>query len=157
MNRHLEDRSITAAVAGLELGTRALEHLASCLSCRQQVRSMREVIEECHRITAAEAPDWDRQRLEILRALPAPITRPERRSLWMRPLLAAAAVILVVVGIGVLRWPFSQHGGRTGSDLPVEQILAEANAALADDTIPGFESIDFGVDDLESIVNNGAS
>ena len=157
MNRHLDDHAITAAVAGLELETWAEEHLASCLSCRQQVRSMQELFDERRERLMGEAPDWERQRQEVLQRLPAPVVGPLRRSSWMRPILAAAAVILVVVGIGLLRRPFSQNGSHAGSELPVEQILAEVNAALADDTIPGFESIDFGVSDLESIVNNGAS
>ena len=42
-----------------------------------------------------------------------------------------------------------------GSELPVEQILAEVDAMLADDSIPGFELIDPGLDD--AIYENGAS
>jgi len=157
MNRHLDDHAITAAVAGLELETWAEEHLASCLSCRQQVRSMQELFDERREHLMAEAPDWERQRQEVMGRLPAPVVRSLQRPRWMRPMLAAAAVILVVVGLSVLRRPFSQNEGHAGSELAVEQILAEVNAALADDTIPGFEPIDFGVGDLESIVNNGAS
>ena len=40
-------------------------------------------------------------------------------------------------------------------ELPVEQILAEVDAVLADDTIPGFELIDPGLD--EEFYENGAS
>ncbi len=42
-------------------------------------------------------------------------------------------------------------------DLAIEQILAEVDAVLADDSLPGFESIDPGVDDPASIFENGTS
>ena len=38
-----------------------------------------------------------------------------------------------------------------------EQILAEVDAALADDTIPGFELIDPGVSTTDEMIANGAS
>jgi hypothetical protein len=41
------------------------------------------------------------------------------------------------------------------SELPVEQILDEVDAMLADDSIPGFEVIDQGMDD--AIFENGTS
>jgi len=41
------------------------------------------------------------------------------------------------------------------SELPVEQILAEVDAMLADDSIPGLELIDQEMDD--AIFENGTS
>ena len=157
MNRHLDHDEITAAVAGLEPSARTEDHLASCLSCRQQVHDMRELIAARHDLLAEEAPDWERQRQEILLRLPsaaAARSRPYPR--WLRPMLAAAAVLLVVVGLRLMRLPAEGDGSAT-SELAVEQILAEVDAVLADQAIPGFESIDPGMDDLKKLFSNGAS
>ncbi len=40
MKTHLEDHEFTAAVEGLELAPEAAEHLAACISCRQQVAAL---------------------------------------------------------------------------------------------------------------------
>ena len=42
------------------------EHLGSCVSCRRQVSAMREVIDARLEDLEAEAPDWERQRQEIM-------------------------------------------------------------------------------------------
>ena len=44
-----------------------------------------------------------------------------------------------------------------GDELAVEEILAEMDALLADDSIPGFEVIDPWVGELETDIENGAS
>ena len=134
MKSHLEEHEITAAVAGLELEAAVEEHLGSCVSCRRQVSAMREVIDARLEDLEAEAPDWERQRQEIMLQLPpTPMARPKRR-LWTPAPTADPGVI---------------------SELPVEQILAEVDAMLADDSIPGFELIDQGMDD--AIFDNGTS
>lgn len=157
MKSHLDEHEITAAVAGLELEPEATEHLGSCLSCRQQVSAMREAIDERLRDLEAEAPDWDRQREEIMARLPAaPATVQKRRRRWTGPLLAAAAVLVAAIGLRSLWAPApSVVENGTASELPVEQILAEVDAVLADDSIPGFEIIDPGLED--AIYENGAS
>ena len=155
MSMHLEEHEITSAVAGLELEPAAWEHLAACLSCRQRVASMRELIEARRLRLEAGAPDWERQRQEVLSRLPSALAAgPERRRWWSRPLLAVAAVLVAAIGLKVL-WTPPPNDPVAGSELPVEQILAEVDAMLADDSIPGFELIDQGLDD--AIYENGAS
>jgi hypothetical protein len=157
MKTHLEEHEITAAVAGLELEPEAAEHLGSCLSCRQQVSAMREAIDERRQHLEAEAPDWDRQRQEIMAKLPVtPTIRPQRRRWWTRPVLAAAAILVAAIGLRALWAPAPVVvDNEAASELPVEQILAEVDAVLADDSIPGFEIIDPGLED--AIYENGAS
>ena len=75
----------------------------------------------------------------------------------MRPLLAAAAVLLMVIGLRVLWVPGTPVEPQANGEIAVEEILAEVDAVLANDDLPGFESIDPGVSDLESILENGAS
>ncbi len=158
MNTHLEDSDFTAAVAGLELAPDAERHLATCLSCRQHVAEMKELIGARRRELVDGAPDWDRQRREILMQLPgASATAPSKARRWMRPLLAAAAVLLMVIGVRVLWVPGTPVEPQANGEIAVEEILAEVDAVLADDYLPGFESIDPGVSDLESILENGAS
>ena len=156
MKTHLEENELTAVVAGLELEAAAEEHLGSCVSCRRQVSAMRDVIDARRGDLEAEAPDWVRQRREIMSQLPpAPAVRPMRRSPWTRPLLAIAAVLVAAVGLRALWTPAPMADPGVVSELPVEQILAEVDAMLADDSIPGFELIDQGMDD--AIFENGAS
>jgi len=155
MKNHLEEHEITAAVAGLELEAATEEHLGSCVSCRRQVSAMREVIDARLEGLEAEAPDWERQRQEIMLQLPGtPMARPRRRR-WTRPLLAVAAVLVAAIGLRALWAPTPVVEPGVPSELPVEQILAEVDAMLADDSIPGFELIDQGMDD--AIFENGTS
>jgi anti-sigma factor RsiW len=156
MNMHLEEHEITSVVADLDVEPAAEEHLASCMSCRQRVVSMRELIDARRQRLEAEAPDWERQRQEVLLRLPSALTAgPERRRWWTRPLLAVAAVLVAAIGLRALWMPLPPSDPVAGSELPVEQILAEVDAMLADDSIPGFELIDQGLDD--AIYENGAS
>ena len=157
MKTHLDEHEITAAVAGLELEPAAVEHLGSCLSCHQQVAALREAIEGRRQQLEDEAPDWDRQHEEIMLRLPSvPPVHTARRRAWTRPLLAVAAVLVAAIGLRSL-WapaPVVVDNG-TASDLPVEQILAEVDAMLAEVSIPGFEIIDRGLED--ALYENGAS
>ena len=158
MNTHLEDRHITAAVAGLELEPDVERHLASCVSCRQQVVEMKELIDARRGEIESGAPDWERQRREILLRLPeAPVMASPMRRRWVRPLLAAAAVLLMVIGLRVLWVPGTPVTPVVDGEIAVEEILAEVDAVLADEYLPGFESIDPGVSDPESIFENGSS
>lgn len=158
MNTHLDEQHITAAIAGLELEPGVREHLATCLSCRQQVAAFTDLIDARGEQMAAEMPDWDRQRAEILLRLPAiPAGRSAKSRRWLRPLIAAAAVVIVVVGLELLWSPTPTGDPVVELEVPIEQILADVDAVLSDDSLPGFESIDPGFDDLESIFGNGAS
>jgi hypothetical protein len=156
MKKHLDEREITTAVAGLELEVVAAEHLARCLSCRQRVSAMHEVIDARRRDLEAETPDWERQRQEILLRLPPELAvRPTQRRVRMRPLFAVAAVVVVAIGLRIIWAPAPPAEPVAGTELPVEQILAEVDAMLADDSIPGFELIEPGLED--AIYENGAS
>ncbi len=156
MNKHLDEQQITSAIAGLELDAEAAEHLGSCLSCRQRVSAMRELIGARRQDLETDAPDWERQQQEVLARLPtAAINRPARRRVWTRPLLAVAAVLVAAIGLRALWLPAPAVDPGSDSELPVEQILAEVDAVLADDSIPGFELIDPGIED--AIYENGTS
>ncbi len=155
--RHLDNDELAAAIAGLELEAGVAEHLASCLSCRRQVEETRALFERRRQLLAEDEPDWQRQRREILRRLPTAAVVPIRRTArWLRPALAAAAVVLVVLGLGLLRRG-APHGGEKAPEIAVEQILADVDAVLDDDAIPGFESIDPGMANLEKMYANRAS
>jgi anti-sigma factor RsiW len=154
MKTHVTDEVLAAVVAGLEVSPEAAEHLSSCLSCRHEVAELRRFVADRRDGMAAESPDWRRQRREVMARLADTPTDSATARWWLRPLLAAAAVLVVAVGVSLLM----PHGGTTPpatDDLAVEQILAEVDAVLADDSLPGFESIDPGVDDPASILENG--
>ncbi len=155
MKTHLEESEFTAAVAGLELETAAEAHLGSCLSCRQEVSSMREMIDAQRHRLEAEAPDWERQRHEIMLRLPS--LPSVHRVRWARPLLAAAAVFLLVIGLEVLWAPPPADESTVVTELQVEEILAEVDAMLADDSIPGLEIIDPGLEDPQIVLDNPRS
>ena len=155
--KHLDNNELAAAIAGLELEAGAEEHLASCMSCRRQVHETRELIARRRQLLLEDEPDWQRQRHEILLRLPTTSVTPRKpHSRWLRPVLAAAAVLLVVLGLGLMRRN-TPHGGQEVPAVAVEQILADVDAVLDDDTIPGFESIDPGIANLEKMYANGAS
>jgi hypothetical protein len=156
MKHHLEEHEMTAAVAGLELDAAAEKHLGSCLSCRQRASAMRDLIDARRQDLEADAPDWERQRQEVLLRLPSvPAAQSARRRFWARPLLAVAAVLVAAIGLRALWMPAPPVDLAVDSELPVEQILAEVDAVLADDSIPGLELIDPGLED--GINGNGTS
>jgi hypothetical protein len=154
MKSHLDEHEITTAVSGLGLEPAAEEHLASCLSCRQQVSSMRELVDARRQGLEAGVPDWDQQRQEVLLRLSSASTAGERYRRWVRPWLALAAILVAAIGLRML-WTPPPADRATNAELPVEQILAEVDAVLADDSIPGFELIERGLDD--AVFENGAS
>jgi anti-sigma factor RsiW len=157
MKTHLTDDEFAAAVAGLEIASRAAEHMSSCVSCRQEVAELQRFVAKRRDGIAAESPDWQEQRQAVMAHLadtPTAGCAPARR--WLRPLLAAAALLVVAVGVGLLMPPGTAAPPAT-DNLAVEQILAEVDAVLADDSLPGFESIDPGVEDPASIFENGTS
>jgi anti-sigma factor RsiW len=157
MTQHLEDHEVDAAVAGLGLDKAARDHLDHCIECRRKVAAIEELIDARRGEMTGQEPDWEAQREAVLDRLPhAAPSAPVPRRGWWRPALAVAAVTVMAVGVGLL----SPRGVELPSDLSdaaVEEILAEVEAVLADDSIPGFELIDPGYDDLESYLTNGTS
>lgn len=155
--KHLDDAQIAAAVAGLEMDGPGQEHLSSCVECHRQVGEMRDAIGARRLQMELTTPDWDAQRAAVLGRLtagpPAPAV-PSRR--WWRPAMAAAAALLVVTAV-VLVGPRTTEMASSGADLPVAEILAEVEVLLDDDSIPGFEVIDPGVEALEGVLANGNS
>lgn len=156
MTTHLTDLEIAAAIAGEKLDPRAAEHWAECVSCRQQARDLERLLEARRAQLADGAPDWQAQRDAVLaRLAPRPVELGARRARpWLRPALALAATVLITVGLGLL-WP--DPAPTATGELPVADILAEAEALLASDEIPGFAVIDPGLDTLSRVGENGTS
>jgi anti-sigma factor RsiW len=151
--RHLDEDELTAAVAGTELDGAVREHLAECLVCHRQVAALRELIEARQDELAEQAPDWEAQRDAVMERM-CETARGRSRRRWLRPALAAAAAVAMAVGVGVLQL---DNGNGVDRDLKVEEILAEAEALLEDNSIPGFEVIDPGLDELVDYLANGVS
>lgn len=152
---HLHEDQLAAVVADLEVDESVTEHLGHCLPCRQTVRDFREMVGHRLMDLAGEAPDWEAQRDAVLARLPQPggVAAARRRRRWTRPLLAAAAVVVTAIGIAVVGSRQDDLPAGSG-ELQVEQILAEADALLADDTIPGFGALEPDFDDLEAYVEH---
>ena len=156
MTTHLNPDQIDAAIAGLEIDDEGLKHLESCAQCRTEVAEFGRLIESRRGELAADEPDWALQAEEIMDRLPIEAAASRRaRSRWRRPVLAVAATVIIAVGIGVLRWDRTVEP--PVAEVAVDEILAEMDELLSDDTIPGFEIIDPETDDLESYFDNGAS
>ena len=146
MNGHLTDEQFAAAVAGLELENTVRQHLGSCIGCRSSVAEMGRLIDARRAQMEAEEPDWQAQRERVAGSLDPRTTVP-RRPRWRAPALAAAAMILIAVGLGLVQFPGSTN--TPVDEIAVEDILAEAETLLADDSIPGFEIIDPGFAEIE--------
>jgi len=157
MKRHLSPEEITAAAAGLEIDEAARRHLASCIACRTEAERLGGVVDARRREIVAGAPDWAASKASVMDRLPESAARgAARKPRWLRPALAAAAALVVAVGLGVLR-PDGTVDPPTVGDPAVEEILAEMDELLSDDGIPGFEIIDPESGDLEAYFDNGAS
>ncbi len=155
--KHLEDHEIAAALAGEPLESSSDEHLAGCLACRQQVTELEALISERRESLETEVPDWEEQRRAVLDRLGDPPAAARSQSHWRRALLAAAAVVLLAIGVRELTVPQITTVPGVDNEIQIEKILAEVEAVLSDDSLPGFESIDPGFDDPESMIANGTS
>lgn len=114
-------------------------HLAQCADCRDEVDGLREAAGLLAELEPVAPPPELRDRLlaDIRRVRPLPPIRQKRNSpagrsrLFRRamrlPLLAAAAVVLAVVGVGVLVQPW-QHSPGSGQISAVDQVLQATDA-----------------------------
>jgi anti-sigma factor RsiW len=160
MRRHLTEDEITTAAAGLASQAEVDEHLAACMTCSRSVDEFRRLVSKRRASLEAEMPDWGAQRRRILVQLGEPWAEvvPLHRGRWRRTLLAVAAVVLAAVGVWL---QFGRQAPPARPGVPIEQILAEVDATLSDDQVPGFEALSSMVptaDDMQSMMtNNGAS
>jgi hypothetical protein len=153
LERHLDEDEFAAAVAGEETEDSVRQHLTECLVCHRQVAELRAAIEARRDELAGDSPDWEAQRTAVMERLGETAARLRRRR-RLAPALAAAAAVLMAIGVSVIQ--FDRSPGAE-VELGVEEILAEAEALLESDAIPGFEVIDPGLEELEDYFGNGLS
>lgn len=141
MSTHLSETEITSVLCGQELSAATNEHLQGCISCRSRIAEFERAITLRRAGMDGEMPDWQKQRRAILDRLPDQIGPRRRRSpRWVRPILAAAAVVTIALAAGLLHNPATPDLMPTPRpELPIEQIFAQAESLLADESIPGFE------------------
>lgn len=161
-DQHLSEQDLTAVVAGLELDSPARSHLADCVACRRAVRATEDVIAMRRLHLEAEAPDLDHQCELVLEAIASDrVVRHSPRWSWR--LMVAAAAAVVVILLGGMVWMNGLHEASSGTsplaanEAPFvpEDVLAEVDAALAEDQIPGFaplEGLVPGDQDLELLL-----
>jgi hypothetical protein len=156
MTRHLGDRDFATILAGEALDATAAEHLESCVSCRREAEQLSELVAARRHELLGGSPDWDRQRDQVLARIPSAPRAPKRRR-WLAPLLAAAAVLMLAFGLRQTWLPQGPAELQSQSDFEAEEVLAEVDELLADDSLPGFEPIDPGFDVAEAYFSNGSS
>jgi len=162
MNRHLESNEVDALICGEELDQARMEHLRNCISCRKEIESFRAIVDTAAVEMEAGMPEIETQIEAVLRRI-APIEdaeEPAARSLSRkgirRALLLAAATLLLVLGglrlrpgVRIAAQPTPLPG------LKIEEILSTTDALLADNSIPGFESLDSLNDaDIDSLLES---
>jgi hypothetical protein len=141
---HLDDAAFERLLVGRPVSLEDRQHLDHCLACRRELEVVRHALSEEREELVHDKPDWNAQRRAILDRIPAssviPMPRPPRRA---RHLMAAAATLLVALGVGWLVRPGGEIAPQSAAEpVPVEEILATTDTLLADDDIPGFGLID---------------
>ena len=149
MTRHLDDHELASATAGIPLEPERLAHLEGCISCRRSVNHFLDRINERRQSMGREAPDWDEHTKKVLAGLPSAQVIPiSARKRWLRPLLAAAATVTIVVGTGlIVQRTGPASGPSPRPEIEIEEILAQADSLLADEGIPGLDVFDNLTDD----------
>jgi hypothetical protein len=145
MTHHLDDSELSAILASAISDRKINDHLGSCVVCRRRLETFRNTVGEHRRALMEKAPDWEGQKQAILARLDtaAPAIAERRQRRWLRPVLAAAATVICVLGAGLLQQRTDSTLLATPRpDLPIEEILAQTEALLADDTIPGLDMFD---------------
>ncbi len=164
MKNHLCEEDIALVVAELQLRNKAQKHLDDCLSCRQKVREMKDLFAQRREQQLIGAPDWAQQKqciLDRLEPQPLEVIRPRmlQKNRWLPSMIALAASLLIVAGIGIIRFGGDPTQTIATTELTLEEILAETESLLNDDSIPGLWVADpvSNIDDIESLFGNGAS
>jgi hypothetical protein len=156
-DQHLNDEQLAAVIAGLSVDPAAQAHLAECLACRRSVQMTEEAVALRRRQMEAQAPDLTRQRREIMDAIGRVDGQGNgRRS---RQLLLAAAAAVAAVLLGSLLWTLGWQRPEAQSfaiaapttDIAAEEVLAQVDAVLASDQIPGFAPLEGIVPDDQEL------
>lgn len=152
MTHHLTDERLTEVLGGEAPTTAERAHLEACLGCRRELTALGELIATGRDDLGATTPDWRAQRARVLAAIAEGAGQPRRVAAgpwrrWRTALVSAAAVAVTAAGLVALRPPSPERG-----DLPVADILAESDALLAEDDIPGFGALEPSLDELTSLV-----
>ena len=104
-------------------------HYPTCDTCRTEVREFRETAAHLGAVDPAPLPDGLRARVlaEVgrTRQLPPRVAPPARRGPWVRPLLVAAAVLLVALVVG---GALALRDGGDGSGGELAGVLAAPDA-----------------------------
>lgn len=155
MTHHLDRDTMDLAAAGLLTDPVARAHLEDCVACRRAIDRFREVVDARRAEMERDMPDWDAQRMRILDRLPrrSSVTPIRTGRRWTRPILAAAATLLIAVGGSVFYHRSGPSPGATNRTEPaVEDILAQTDSLLDAEGIPGFNILDEVTDeDVEAL------
>ncbi len=161
MTRHLTDEEIATLVAGENVPDHVRTHLEACVSCRRELEALEDLVAGGRDRLSGDEPDWAAQHERIVEALATPPAEvvPLRRPTAWRPLLAAAAALVMAAGVWLgLRG--QRNAPAPTAAVSVEQVLADVEATLSDTSVPGFEALEGlvpGPDELEGLVSNPAS
>jgi anti-sigma factor RsiW len=105
-------------------------HLAGCAACRAELAALESLRGALRALPRERAPADLRARLAAIGELPAmDSTRAATPGSWWK--LAAAVVLGIAIGAGVMRWNLADRGGPVGGALFTRDLLASHLRALA--------------------------
>lgn len=109
LNEYVDGTLDAAQVTAMEA------HLAECVTCREEVHRLRELLQRVDALPRALEPPHDLWPA-IDASLDPPVISPRR---WMRPSwLAAAALLALAIGASVLLWSFRATAPPSFADAP---------------------------------------